>query len=143
MTSVSIITRRLQENKTYDDFRRAWYHSVGFGTETKLFTLINVLDAREIIVIGFVDIQPGQDPAEILQIDVKERLDHPLGDVIEPNVGRTLGILVSEDDFSDAGVMQYRQASVKGKATDFNEIEMGLAIAGELMNRAKINLNKK
>jgi len=78
MITVSIITRRLREGKTYEDFRRAWYHSVGFGTSSKLYTAINVFDEREIIVIGFLEVKPGQDPMKILQIDVKERLDNPL-----------------------------------------------------------------
>jgi len=37
-----------------------------------------VFDEREIIVIGFLEVKPGQDPMKILQIDVKERLDNPL-----------------------------------------------------------------
>ncbi len=28
---VSIITRRLEDGKTYEDFRKAWYHTIGFG----------------------------------------------------------------------------------------------------------------
>jgi hypothetical protein len=29
MITVAIITLRLKEGKTYEDFRRAWYHTVG------------------------------------------------------------------------------------------------------------------
>ncbi|MDY9923201.1 hypothetical protein [Methanobacterium sp.] len=36
----------------------------------------------------------------VLRIDVKERLANPLDKVIEPEIGRAFGILISEDDFS-------------------------------------------
>jgi len=98
--AVSIIRRRLKEGKTYEDFRKAWYHTVGFGTASKLFTVINAFDQREIIVIGFVHVDPGQDVRSISRIDVKERLENPLDAVIEPEIGREFGLLVSEDDFS-------------------------------------------
>jgi hypothetical protein len=52
MMWISILTRRLREGKTYEDFRKAWYHTVGFGTSCKLYTAINVLDQREIIVMA-------------------------------------------------------------------------------------------
>ncbi len=82
MKVVSIIKRRLKKGKTYEDFRKAWYHTTGFGTTSKLYTMINAFDKHEIIVIGVVDITLDQDPIKILRIDVKERLDNPLEDII-------------------------------------------------------------
>ena len=35
ITTVAILTRRLREGKSYDDFRKAWYHTTGFGVEGK------------------------------------------------------------------------------------------------------------
>jgi hypothetical protein len=90
MIAISIITRKLRKGKTHEDFRKAWYHTVGFGTTSKLYTAINALDQREIIVVGFVEVKPGQDPMKILRIDVKERLDNPLEAVIEPKIGRNM-----------------------------------------------------
>ncbi len=55
MITVAIVTRRLKDGKTYEDFRKAWFHTVGFGSSSKLFTLISATDAREITVIGFVE----------------------------------------------------------------------------------------
>jgi predicted NBD/HSP70 family sugar kinase len=136
MMFISILTRRLREGKTYEDFRRAWYHTVGYGVPAKLYSAINVFDPREIIVVGLGEIKPGQDPMQLIQIEVKERLDHPLEAVIEPEIGRSFGIVVSEDDFSPAGEMKYRPASVKGKETDFKEIAQGLEIAREMFTRA-------
>ena len=136
MITISIITRRLKEGKTYEDFRRAWFHSVGFGTTSKLYTAINAFNPREIIVVGFVEIKPGQDPLKILRIDVKERLDNPLDAVIEPEIGRTYGILVSEDDFSSTGQMKYKPPSINGKETDLKEIAQGLELAQKLITQA-------
>ena len=33
MITVAIVTRRLKEGKTYEDFRKAWYHTIGFGVD--------------------------------------------------------------------------------------------------------------
>jgi hypothetical protein len=38
MMWISILMRRLKEGKTYEDFRKAWYHTVGFGTPCKLYS---------------------------------------------------------------------------------------------------------
>jgi hypothetical protein len=129
MKLISIITRRLREGKTYDDFRKAWYHTVGYGTPIKLYTAINAFDQREIIVIGFGKSKPGLDPMKMLGVEIKERLDNPLDAVVEPKIGRTFGVLVSEDDFSAAGKLQYKAASINGKETDFKEIAQALALA--------------
>jgi hypothetical protein len=136
MISVSIIKRRLKPDKTYEDFRRAWYHSVGFGTPTTMYSVINAFDPREIIVIGFVELSPDSDPASILKIDVKERMENPLDEVIEPDIGREFGILVSEDDFSASGTLEYSHAAVKGKETDFKELAEGLVAAKKLISEA-------
>ena len=136
MIAVSIISRRLKEGKTYEDSRKAWYHTVGFGTASKLYTMINAFNPREIVVIGFVEMTPDQDPLSILRIDVKERHDNPLDDVIEPAIGREFGILVSEDDFSAAGSLEYKPPIIGGKETDFNEIAEGLAAAKKLIAQA-------
>jgi tRNA A37 threonylcarbamoyladenosine dehydratase len=136
MMVVSILTRRLESDKTYEDFRKVRYQGVGFGTPCKLYSAINALDHGEIIVVGLGGIGPGQDPTKILRTDVKERLDHPLEAVIEPEIGRTFGIVVSEDDSSPAGELEFKPASVNGKEADFEEIAQGLALAKKLVTKA-------
>jgi len=150
MMFVSILTRRLKKGKTYEDFRRAWYHTVGFGAPGKLYSAINVFDEREVIVVAIGEVGPEQDPMTLLRIDVKERLSHPLDAVIEPEIGRTFGIVVSEDDFSPAGRIEYRPASVGGKPTDFKLVSQGLEIAqnliagaGEERDRARRTARRK
>lgn len=136
MIVVSILTRRLKQGKTYEDFRKAWFHTVGFGTDMKMYSAINAFEPREIIVIGIGEIKPEQDPMKILRIDVKERLENPLDDVIEPEIGRTFGIVVSEDDFSPSGKIEYKPASIDGKETDFREVDQALALAQKLLTQA-------
>jgi hypothetical protein len=133
MMVVSIITRRLKEGKTYEDFRKAWYHTIGFGIESdsskpepplgRLYTVLNAFDPREIIVIGFGPEISEEVLESVLNIDVKERLENPLEEVIEPEIGRSFGVLVSEDDFSPAGEIRYRNPSVGGVETDLGEAE--------------------
>lgn len=127
MMSVAIVKRRLKEGKTYDDFRKAWYHTTGFGTKNKMYSLINAFDEREIIVIGFTELPTEtEDIMNGLRIDVKERLDNPLDDVIEPEIERDFGILVSEDDFSAEGPIDYKKPTVDGKEVDVEEVVIGL-----------------
>jgi hypothetical protein len=127
MMSVAIVKRRLKEGKTYDDFRKAWYHTTGFGTKNKMYSLINAFDEREIIVIGFTEITGDQEEIlKGLRIDVKDRLDNPLDDVIEPEIERDFGILISEDDFSAEGSIEYKNPTVDGKECDVEEVVNGL-----------------
>ena len=106
------------------------------GRQARSNTVINAFDPREIIVIGFVEIGPGTDPQSILRTDVKERLEHPLDDVIEPEIGRAFGLLVSQDDFSATGALAYKPASVAGEKTDFVGIEQLLDHARKLVTQA-------
>ena len=143
---VSIVKRRLKEGKTYEDFRKAWHHTIGFGLENEtkkpkppfgnLYTIINVFDPREIIVIGF-----GQEMSEktleaVLNIDVKDRLENPLDDVIEPEIGRSFGILVSEDDFSPYGKLEYKNPSIDGLETDLTKCDEMLNLVRREIERA-------
>lgn len=99
MIQVAIIRRRLKEGISYEDFRRAWYHTVGFDTANRMLSVINVADPREVIVIGLNETTVEQ-VRRLIAIDVQQRQANPLDDIIEPGIGRTFGILVAEDDFS-------------------------------------------
>jgi hypothetical protein len=132
MMMVSIVTRRLKEGKTYEDFRKAWYHAIGFGITSdkppepplgRLYTVINAFDPREIIVIGFGPEISEESLKSVFAIDVKDRLENPLDNVIEPEIGRSFGVLISEDDFSPVGELEYQQPSVAGVKTDLKELD--------------------
>lgn len=138
VTTVSILTRRLKEGKTYADFRKAWFHTTGFGIDGKevegssnqLYSLINIFDPREVIVLGFATTTLGQ-LEDALDIDVKVRGENPLDEVIEPEIGRKFCALVAEDDFSAVGKIPYKPAGIAGKETDMAEFEKTLhTIAG-------------
>jgi hypothetical protein len=57
---VSILVRRLREDKTYEDFREAWLPEKGFCWPTRVVTAQRMDDPREIITIGFSDIRAEQ-----------------------------------------------------------------------------------
>jgi hypothetical protein len=142
-TTVSIITRRLREGKTYEDFRKAWFHTTGFGLgqgttdeyRNRMFSLINMFDPREVIVIGFSKATPGQ-VEDALKIEVKFRGENPLDDVVEPGIGRTFGLLIAEDDFSAIGQIPYTPAAVQGEVTDMAEFDHTLHAMQALFSAA-------
>lgn len=133
ITTVSILTRRLKEGKTYDDFRKAWFHTTGFGVEgndvegssNRMYSLINIFDPREVIVLGFATTTLGQ-LEDALDIDVNVRAGNPLDAVIEPAIGRKFCALIAEDDFSAVGDIPYKPAGIGGKETDMAEFEKNL-----------------
>ena len=135
MITVAIVTRRLKEEKTYEDFRKAWYHTLGFGAASRLCTMINALDPREITAIGFVDTNLHEFQT-IAEIDVAQRLENPLDDVIEPQIGRKFGIMVSEDDFSENGSIDYKPAAIAGKAIDLEELANQLKVVAGIVREA-------
>jgi hypothetical protein len=103
--TVAIVRRRLREGKTYDDFRRAWYHPVGFGVSNRMLTVLNGVDPREVIVIGITEATEEQ-ARELVAIDATEREKNPLDEVVEPEIERTFGVLIAEDDFSGSGPIE-------------------------------------
>jgi len=136
MIVAAILKRTLKEGKTYEDFRRAWYHTVGFGTENRMLTVLNGANPREIIVIGLTD-TTLELAGPLLSIDASERQHNPLSDVIEPEVDRTLGVLVAEDDFSATGGIDYLPAAVNGKETNMAEVATFIQEATKLLTQAR------
>ena len=143
VTTVAILTRRLREGKTYDDFRKAWYHTTGFGVKGKdytgssnrMFTLVNVFDPSEIVVLGFATTTLEQ-LEDALKIDVQFRGENPMDKVIEPEIGRKFCALISEDDFSAVGEIPYKPASVAGKETNLAKFYENLQAIKELYTAA-------
>ena len=134
MITAVILRRRLREGKTYDDFRRAWYHTTGFGVSNRMLTVLNAADPREVIVIGLTE-ATAQQARELVAIDAAEREHNPLDDVVEPAVDRTFGVLIAEDDFSARGRLEYRPAAVGGVETDLAAVEREIAANAHLLAR--------
>ena len=136
MFAIAIVIRRLKEGKTYEDFRKAWFHTTGFATSSKLYTVINAFDPREIIVIGFTETNID-DFQKTLEIDVKERLENPLDAVVEiDNITRKFGLLVSEDDFSAPGKINYKPAAVGGHEMDLEHFSDDLHKIADMIKAA-------
>ena len=132
---VALVTRTLKEGKTYDDYRRAWFHSFGFGVPTTMYTVVNVSNPREITSIGIVEADVDQMEG-LLGLDVKDRLANPLDDVIESSITRTFGLVAAVDDFSPAGALTYVEPSVDGVATAYDELAKTFGVVSDLIASA-------
>ncbi len=132
MVVVAIVRRRLREGKSYQDFREAWFHKTGFGTSNRMYSCLNVADPREVITIALTEASP-ENAERLIDVDASERAGSPLDDIVEPRIGRTFAILVAEDDFSSAGQIPYRPASVGGQTTDLREVQAALLLGASLL----------
>ncbi len=125
MKFIAIIHRRLREGKTFDDYRKAWFHTSGFGALTTMYTVLNAFDPKEIISVAIGSGGGGtfeemkSKMKSILDIDVKERNASPLDDIVEESIVRHFGLVIAEDDFSPAGHLEYVTPSVDGEHTDY------------------------
>jgi len=144
MKFITIIHRRLREGKTFDDYRKAWFHTTGFGAPTAMYTVVNAFDPRELISVA-VGGEAGVDFEEmkskmksILEIDLEERNANPLDDIVEESIVRHFGLVIAEDDFSPAGPLQYIAPSVDGVGTDYSEfLKMSAKLAELIAEAAK------
>lgn len=136
MKFITIIHRRLREGKTFDDYRKAWFHASGFGAPTTMYTVVNAFDPKEIISVAiggggggsFEEMKSKM--KSILDIDVRERNASPLDDIVEESIVRHFGLVIAEDDFSPAGALEYVAPSVDGEHTDYGEfVKMSAELA--------------
>jgi hypothetical protein len=97
-----------------------------------MLTLLNIADPREVIVIALTETSP-EDAPRLIEIDSAERSVSSLNEVIEPAIDRTFGLLVAEDDFSAAGQIDYRAASVRGEETDLVQVQRALDEGARLL----------
>ena len=99
---VSVLMRRLQEGKSYADFRAAWKPDKGFGIPTRVVTGQGVDDPQEIVTIGFSDLAPDDIPAFLERVGPQEQVRHErLERVIEPEMTRAFYVQVADDDLTD------------------------------------------
>jgi len=99
---ITILTRRLRDGKTYDDFRAAWKPDKGFGVPTRVVSGQSPTDPRQIVTIGFTDIDDSEAEAFLTQIGPQEAVRHDrLTEVVEDDVHRAIYVQVADDDLSD------------------------------------------
>jgi hypothetical protein len=102
MIVISVLSRRLREGKTYEDFREAWLPEQGFGFSTRVVSAVNVEDQREVITIGFSELDEAEAEAQLQRIGPEQERRHDRVDaVIEPGMTRHFYVQVAEDDFTD------------------------------------------
>ena len=98
---ISVLTRRLREGKTLADFRAAWERQSGFGVPTRVVTGQSLDDPREIVTIGFTDIQLDEIEAFLQRTAPEEARRHErIAEVIEPDMTRAFYVQVADDDLS-------------------------------------------
>jgi hypothetical protein len=98
---ISILIRRLREGKTLEDFRTAWHREQGFGVPTRVVTGQGLEDPREIVTIGFTDIELDEIGAFLERTAPEEARRHErIAEVIEPEMTRAFYVQVADDDLS-------------------------------------------
>ena len=99
---VSVLIRRLREGKDYSDFRKAWLPDKGFGVPTRVVSAVGLEDPREVVTIGFSDLDPEQVDSFLERVGPQEQPRHDrLAEVIEPDGTRGFYIQVADDDLTD------------------------------------------
>jgi hypothetical protein len=98
---ISILTRRLREGKTYEDFRTAWEREHGFGVPTRVVSGQSLDDPRELVTIGFSDLEVSDIKAFLERVGPEEARRHDrIAAVIEPEMTRRFYVQVADDDLS-------------------------------------------
>jgi hypothetical protein len=98
---IAVLTRRLREGKTLEDFRAAWQRQGGFGVPTRVVTGQGLQDPREIVTIGFTDIELDEIEDFLAKAAPEEARRHErIAEVIEPDSTRAFYIQVADDDLT-------------------------------------------
>ena len=98
---VAIFRRRLKEGRTFADFKSAWEAERGFGVPARVIAATSLEDPREVLTIGFVDIEPGDLAPSEEAVAEQEAVRHGrIDEVIESTELRAFYEVRSEHDFS-------------------------------------------
>lgn len=96
---VSVLVRRLRKDKSYSDFRDAWYPDKGFDVPVRVQNARRLDNPREIISIGFIDLPSNKLNDVLNRIAGQEAVRHKrLEAVIEKTVLSGIYEIVDEDD---------------------------------------------
>jgi len=98
---VAIFRRYLKEGATFDDFISAWEADKGFGVPARVFNAVSLTDEREILSVGFVEIDAESFEQMASSVSDQEAVRHSrIDDVIESTELRAFYDLRSEHDLS-------------------------------------------
>lgn len=99
---VALFRRRLKDGVTFEQFIDAWEADRGFGVPARVMNAVSVDDPREILSVGFVDIDTSTIAASSATVADQEAVRHSrIDDVIESTILHTFYDLRTEHDFSD------------------------------------------
>jgi hypothetical protein len=99
---IAVLIRRLREGKTCDDFREAWLPDQGFGFPTRVVSAQRVDDDRELVTIGFSELDEAEAETQLQRIGPQEERRHErIDEVVEHEMTRRFYVQVAEDDFTD------------------------------------------
>ena len=98
---VALFRRRLKDGAEFEDFIEAWEADKGFGVPARVFNAVSLEDPREVLSIGFVDVDPSALSGAIDGVADQEAVRHSrIDNVIESTVLRGFYDLRTEHDFS-------------------------------------------
>ncbi len=98
---VAIFRRRLKEGKTFADFKEAWEAEKGFGVPARVIAATSLEDPREVLTVGFVDIDPRELGRTEETVAEQEAVRHSrIDEVIESTELKAFYGVQSEHDFS-------------------------------------------
>ncbi len=98
---VAVFRRRLKEGASFDDFIAAWEADQGFGVPARVFNALSLTDDREILSVGFLDIDAAALADLAAEVSEQEAVRHArIDEVIESTELRAFYHLRTEHDFS-------------------------------------------
>lgn len=98
---ISIFIRRIKPDKTYEDFRKAWYPDKGFGIPVRVINSVNSNDEKEIFSIGLMKLPEDKIEETLKQINNQESIRHNrIADVIESTQVKGIFRIMNDDDLS-------------------------------------------
>lgn len=98
---LAVFVRRLKPGCSYADFEEAWRAEQGFGVPARVISASSLADPREVLTVGFVQIEPDQLAAGSEAVADQEAKRHSkIDDVIESTELRAFYAFEGEFDFS-------------------------------------------
>jgi len=98
---VAVFVRRLKPGFSYADFEEAWCAEEGFGVPARVISATSLADPRDVLTVGFVQIDPDQLAAGSDAVADQEAKRHSrIDDVIESTELRAFYGVEGEFDFS-------------------------------------------
>lgn len=98
---ITVFRRRLKAGASFEDFIAAWQADQGFGVPARVFNAVSPDDEREILSVGFVDIEAADFEELVAGVSEQEAVRHSrIADVIEATELRAVYDVRTEHDFT-------------------------------------------